>query len=68
MRTKCNTKMAKLTYIKSVRFSGIQAESLKKLAEYDVDVCRFIRQATLEKIKRDWTMIKSNKEKIKMPF
>ncbi len=60
--------MTKLTYIKSIRFSGVQADSLMKLSEYDVDVCKFIRQATAEKIKREWPTIKSKKEKIKMPF
>ena len=60
--------MSKFTYIKSIRFSHLQAESLKKLAEYDVDVCRFIRQATAEKIKRDWPIIKQKKEKEYCPF
>ena len=68
MCTKCNTKMNKLTEIYTIRFSVQQAKSLEKLKEYDVNISRFIRQAISEKIKRDWKMIKEEKERIKLPF
>lgn len=48
--------------------SEIQAKSLKKLKEYDVNVSQFIRQAIKEKLKRDWPEIKEKHKKIKMPF
>lgn len=60
--------MNKLTVIKSVRFSGKQAESLIKLEQYDVKICKFIRDAVREKIHRDWKYIKEKKERIKLPF
>lgn len=60
--------MAQLTEIKPIRFSKQQIESLNTLANYGVDVPAFIRLAIKEKIKRDWKMIKENKEKVKLPF
>ena len=45
-----------------------QAESLKKLKEYDVNVSQFIRQAIKEKLQRDWKSIKEKHERIKLPF
>ena len=68
MYIKCNTKMSKLTVIHTIRFSEKQAESLQKLKDYDVNVSRFIRIATSEKIKRDWKQIKEKKERVKLPF
>lgn len=56
--------MAQLTVIHTIRFSDKQAESLRKLKEYDVNVSRFIRLAIKEKILRDWKQIKEEKEKI----
>ena len=60
--------MKQLTEIHTIRFSKKQAESLKKLKEYNVDISCFIRIAIREKIKRDWKIIKEEKEKIKIPF
>lgn len=60
--------MKQLNNIKSIRFSDVQMESLRKLEDYGVDVSQFIRIAIKEKIKRDWKIIKEEKEKIKLPF
>lgn len=68
MSNKCNTKMGKLTEIHTIRFSEKQAETLRILKEYDVNIGQFIRIAIKEKIQRDWKIIKENKEKIKLPF
>jgi hypothetical protein len=60
--------MSKLTVIKSIRFSGKQAESLQILENYNVNVSQFIRQAIKEKLQNDWKSIKEKKEKNKCPF
>ena len=60
--------MKQLTVIKTIRFTGKQAESLKKLADYDVNVSQFIRSAIKEKISRDWKSIKEKKLKNICPF
>ena len=51
-----------------IMISEIQAQSLKKLKEYDVNLSQFIRQAIKEKLQRDWPEIKEKHKKIKMPF
>lgn len=48
--------------------SEIQAQSLDKLKQYDVNISQFIRQAIKEKLHRDWKQIKEKKERIKLPF
>lgn len=60
--------MNKYTVIHTIRFSKQQAESLKKLKDYDVNVSKFIRLAIAEKIKRDWRQIKEEKQRVKLPF
>lgn len=60
--------MKQLTVIKSIRFSGKQAESLAILEKYDVNVSQFIRQAIKEKLQREWKIIKEKKERVKLPF
>ena len=60
--------MNKYTVIHTIRFSKQQAESLQKLKDYDVNVSQFIRLAISEKIKRDWKQIKSEKQRVKLPF
>ena len=60
--------MNKYTVIHTIRFSKQQAESLQKLKDYDVNVSQFIRLAIAEKIKRDWKQIKSEKQRMKLPF
>ena len=49
--------MDKYTVIHTIRFSKQQAESLKKLKDYNVNVSQFIRQAIAEKIKRDFCIL-----------
>lgn len=51
-----------------IMISEVQAKSLKKLKNYNVNVSQFIRQAIKEKIQRDWKTIKEKHEKIKTPF
>ena len=51
-----------------IMISEKQAESLKTLKKYNVNVSQFIRQAIKEKLKRDWKEIKEKHEKIKLPF
>ena len=60
--------MSKYTIIHPVRISKVQAESLQKLKDYDVNVSQFIRLAIAEKIKRDWKQIKEKKERVKLQF
>ena len=55
--------MQKYTVRQTIMISEIQASSLEKLKQYDVNVSQFIRQAITEKIKRDWKVIKVKKEK-----
>ena len=60
--------MSKYTIIHPVRISKVQAESLQKLKDYDVNVSQFIRIAIAEKIKSNWKQIKEKKERVKLPF
>jgi post-segregation antitoxin (ccd killing protein) len=60
--------MKQYTIRQVVMISYIQAQSLSKLKQYDVNISQFIRQAIKEKLKRDWKEIKDKKEKIKLPF
>ena len=60
--------MNKYTVIHTIRFSKQQSESLQKLKDYDVNISQFIRLAISEKIKRDWKQIKSEKQRVKLPF
>ena len=60
--------MNKYTVIHTIRFTKQQAESLKKLKDYDVNISQFIRLAISEKIKRDWKQIKQQQERVKLPF
>ena len=52
----------------TIGFNKVQFESLQKLKQYDVNVSQFIRIAIKEKIKRDWKIIKEEKNKEKLPF
>lgn len=60
--------MKQLTKIYRLRLSDKQMSALNKLVQYDVNVPNFIRSAIHEKILREWSIIKENKEKIKLPF
>lgn len=52
----------------TIGFNKVQFYSLQKLKEYDVNLSQFIRLAIKEKIKRDWKIIKEEKNKEKLPF
>jgi len=46
----------------------VQAKSLAKLKDYDVNIAQFIRDAIREKIAKDWPKIKESKQGIRLPF
>lgn len=52
----------------TIGFNKVQFNSLQKLKQYDVNISQFIRIAIKEKIKRDWKVIKEEKNKEKLPF
>ena len=60
--------MQKLEYKKVIGFTKLQHESLKTLERYGVNVNQFIRQATKEKLQREWKSIKEKKVKNICPF
>jgi len=60
--------MKQYTERQVVMISEIQANSLKVLKSYDVNVSKFIRQAIKEKLSRDWKEIKEPKDKFVYPF
>lgn len=60
--------MKQLTKIYRLRLSDKQMSALNKLSEYNVNVPNFIRSAIHEKILREWTAIKEEKERIILPF
>lgn len=53
---------------RKIGFTKTQDESLRKLADYGVNINNFVRIAIREKIKRDWPKIKENHEKDYCPF
>ena len=53
---------------RKIGFTKRQDESLRKLADYGVNINNFVRIAVREKIKRDWPKIKENHEKDYCPF
>ena len=56
------------TIRQTIMISEKQAESLKILKSYNVNISQFIRQAIKEKLQREWRQIKERKEIIKLPF
>jgi len=52
----------------TIGFNKVQFNSLQKLKQYDVNISQFIRIAIKEKIKRDWKIIKEEKNKEKLQF
>lgn len=52
----------------TIGFNKMQMQSLKILESYGVNLSQFIRIAISEKLKKDWSQIKEQKEKIKYPF
>jgi hypothetical protein len=53
---------------RKIGFTKRQDESLRKLADYGVNINNFVRIAVREKIKRDCPKIKENHEKDYCPF
>lgn len=60
--------MKQLTKAKTIRFAESQMNSLSILESYGVNVNQFIRQATKEKLQREWKSIKEKKVKNICPF
>lgn len=60
--------MKQFTVIKPIRFSEKQANSLKVLEDYGVNVSHFIRAAVKEKLQREWKSIKEENERVRLPF
>lgn len=60
--------MKQLTKAKTIRFTESQMNSLSILESYGVNVNQFIRQATKEKLSREWKTIKEKKVKNICPF
>ena len=61
-------KELQLSYKKVIGFTQQQKKALQTLESYDVNVNMFIRSAVSEKIKREWSSIKKEKQRIKYPF
>jgi len=61
-------KQLKLSYKKVIGFTAEQHNSLTILESYGVNVNSFIRSAIKEKLKKDWPVIKAEKERSKCPF
>jgi hypothetical protein len=60
--------MQKLSYKKVIGFTETQKKAFETLESYGVNVNQFIRQATKEKIQREWKSIKEKKVKNICPF
>ena len=55
--------MKKYTEIKPFRFTKEQSDSMAELKKHDVNIQQFVRDAYVEKFKRDWKKITSPKIK-----
>ena len=53
---------------RTIKFSEVQDNTLKKLASYKINVAEFVRQAIAEKIKRECQELILRSEKNKCPF
>ena len=60
-------KIQVFTKSKTIKLTEQQFDALKVLKRYDVDVCRFIRDAIAEKIAKEWPEIRTRKTN-KVPF
>lgn len=58
----------KKTVIHKVRLTQEQANSLRVLKSYNVNVSQFIRSSIKDKLAKDWKGIKEEKERVKCPF
>jgi len=55
-------KPLKYTETKVIKITKVQSDTLKKLEKYNIRVCKFIRDAISDKLKRDGHEIKRKKE------
>lgn len=62
------SKPLKYTKSKVVKLTEVQYNTLKKLENYNVRVCDFIRDAISEKLQRDKIQIVKPKQKDVCPF
>ena len=53
---------------RTIKFSEVQDNTLKKLASYKINVAEFVRQATSEKIKREYQELILKPKKSECPF
>lgn len=60
--------MIKYSKTKVIKLTEIQFNTLKKLENYNVRVCDFIRDAIAEKLQREKIEIVKPKEKNNCPF
>jgi len=65
---KCITIMKKYTKTKVIRISEVQLNTLQKMKSYNVDICKFIRDAISEKIKREYKDLLPKTKKEFIPF
>lgn len=62
------SKPIKYTKSKVVKLTEVQYQTLKKLENYNIRVCDFIRDAIYEKLQRDKVKIVKPKQKDICPF
>ena len=60
--------MQQYTHRQTIMITANQANSLKVLKSYNVNVSAFIRLAIKDKLKRDWKSIKETKTRDYCPF
>ena len=53
---------------RTIKFSEVQDNTLKKLASYKINVAEFVRQATAERIKREYKELILKPKKSDCPF
>lgn len=60
--------MKTLVKTKVIRITNQQDFTLKKMKSYNIDVCKFIREAISEKIKREYSDLLPKPKKEYCPF
>ena len=58
----------KYTKPRTIKFSAVQDNTLKKMKSYKIDVAKFIREAVKEKIKREYSDLLPKLKKEYCPF
>jgi hypothetical protein len=56
------------SYKKQIGFTKQQKKAFQVLEKHNVNINQFIREAIIEKLKREWKSIKENKTKEYCPF